>query len=102
MLVTWSGFRGLECRRRLGKEGAAPRDGALDAEIRKHGGGGEVHKKLQEASNTVDQGLVRTRAIGRKLRNVQELGSPEHAEPTILEDEIEEVEHTVNELASVG
>jgi DNA recombination protein RmuC len=62
----------------------------------------KVHKKLQEASNTVDQGLVRTRAIERKLRNVQELASPEHPEPTIIEDEIEEVEHTVNELVSVS
>ena len=62
----------------------------------------KVHKKLQEASTTVDQGLVRTRAIERKLRNVQELGSPEHPESTILEDEIEEVEHTVDELVSVS
>ena len=51
---------------------------------------------------TVDQGLVRTRAIERKLRNVQELGSPEHVEPALLDGEIEEVEHTVDELVSVS
>jgi DNA recombination protein RmuC len=32
-----------------------------------------VHKKLEEASNTVDRGLVRTRQIERKLRNVEAL-----------------------------
>lgn len=41
----------------------------------------KVHKKLQEASNTVDAGLVRTRAIERKLRDVQELpGTEDDAE----------------------
>lgn len=34
----------------------------------------KVQKKLQEAANTVDTGLVRTRAIERKLRNVE--GAP--------------------------
>jgi DNA recombination protein RmuC len=32
-----------------------------------------VQKKLQEANNTVETGLTRTRAIQRKLRDVQEL-----------------------------
>jgi DNA recombination protein RmuC len=35
----------------------------------------KVQKKLQEASNTVDAGLTRTRAIQRKLKDVQELPS---------------------------
>jgi DNA recombination protein RmuC len=34
-----------------------------------------VQKKLQEANNTVETGLTRTRAIQRKLRDVQELPS---------------------------
>ena len=34
---------------------------------------GKVQKKLQEASNTIDSAAVRTRAIERKLRDVQEL-----------------------------
>lgn len=33
----------------------------------------KVRKKLHEASNTVDDAARRTRAIGRKLKNVQEL-----------------------------
>lgn len=36
-----------------------------------------VQKKLQEASNTVDTGLVRTRAIERKLRGVEALPAAE-------------------------
>lgn len=33
----------------------------------------KVQKKIQEASNTIESAQTRTRAIGRKLRNVQEL-----------------------------
>ena len=33
----------------------------------------KVQKKLQEATNTIDTAAVRTRAIERKLRDVQEL-----------------------------
>ena len=36
-----------------------------------------VQKKLQEASNTIDTAAVRTRAIERKLRGVQELPAAE-------------------------
>ena len=43
----------------------------------------KVHKKLQEASNTVDAGLVRTRAIERKLRDVQELPGADDEEPPL-------------------
>ncbi|MBT3799698.1 MAG: DNA recombination protein RmuC, partial [Bacteroidetes bacterium] len=35
----------------------------------------KTQKKLQEASNVIDQAGVRSRAIERKLRNVQELPS---------------------------
>jgi DNA recombination protein RmuC len=37
----------------------------------------KVNKKLQEATNTMDQAAVRTRAIGRKLRAVEELPAAE-------------------------
>jgi DNA recombination protein RmuC len=40
----------------------------------------KVQKKLQEAANTVDTGLVRTRAIERKLRDVESLPSADSAE----------------------
>jgi DNA recombination protein RmuC len=40
---------------------------------------GKVQKKLQEASNTVDDAAQRTRAIGRKLRGVQELPAEQAA-----------------------
>ncbi len=42
----------------------------------------KTKKKLQEASNTIDDAAVRTRAIERKLRNVQEL--PENESPNLL------------------
>ncbi len=48
--------------------------GAVKAEFDKFGDIiGKVQKKLQEASNVIDSAAVRTRAIGRKLRDVQEL-----------------------------
>jgi DNA recombination protein RmuC len=37
----------------------------------------KVQKKLQEASNTVDLGLTRTRVLHRKLKGVQELPGPD-------------------------
>lgn len=53
-----------------------------------------LKKKLQEASNTVDKGLTRTRAIERKLRDVEALPSGEAATllpgPDIEEDEAAE------------
>ncbi len=42
----------------------------------------KVHKKLGEASNTIEEAQKRTRVIGRKLKDVQELPSGE--ESTIL------------------
>lgn len=37
----------------------------------------KVHKKLHEASSTIEKAQSRTRAIGRRLREVQELPIPE-------------------------
>jgi DNA recombination protein RmuC len=52
----------------------------------------KVKKKLQEASNTVDRGLTRTRAIARKLKDVEALPAAEAAAllPGGKLDEIEE------------
>jgi DNA recombination protein RmuC len=48
--------------------------GAVKTEFSKFGGVIEkVQKKLQEASNTMDQAATRTRAVARKLRSVHEL-----------------------------
>ncbi len=48
--------------------------GAVKAEFDKFGDIiGKVQKKLQEASNVIDSAAVRTRVIGRKLRDVQEM-----------------------------
>ena len=55
----------------------------------------KVQKKLQEANNTVDAGLTRTRAIQRKLRNVEELPAGASEAPMPLN--VEELE-----LESVG
>jgi DNA recombination protein RmuC len=51
-----------------------------------------VQKKLQEANNTVETGLTRTRVIQRKLKNIEELPTsatevsiPMDAEETVLE-----------------
>ena len=41
----------------------------------------KTKKKLQEASNTIDSAEVRTRAIERKLRNVQEISYDESVSP---------------------
>lgn len=48
--------------------------GAVKTEFGKFGGVlDKVQKKLQEASNTVDQAAVRSRAVARKLKGVQDL-----------------------------
>ena len=49
----------------------------------------KTKKKLQEASNTIDQAEVRTRAIERKLRDVQDLPQADTAE-LIEEPELQE------------
>jgi DNA recombination protein RmuC len=51
----------------------------------------KTKKKLQEASNTIDQAEVRTRAIERKLRDVQEIPQADTAE-LIEEPELQETE----------
>lgn len=45
-----------------------------------------VQKKLNEASNTIDDAATRTRAIGRKLRDVQELPAAEAQGLLLLPD----------------
>jgi DNA recombination protein RmuC len=50
----------------------------------------KTKKKLQEASNTIDQAEVRTRVISRKLSKVQELPSADSAkliEPVTIDDD---------------
>lgn len=54
-----------------------------------------VQKKLHQASETIEKAKVRSRAIGRKLRDVQELPANEAVAllpDTALEDETEEPE----------
>lgn len=59
--------------------------GAVKTEFGKFGGILEkTSKKLQEASNVIDQAGVRTRAIERKLKNVETL--PENESINLLED----------------
>jgi DNA recombination protein RmuC len=45
----------------------------------------KVQKKLQEASNTIDQAQTRNRAIGRKLKGVQELSTEDAGQVLMLE-----------------
>lgn len=45
----------------------------------------KVQKKLQEASNTIDDAAKRNRAIGRKLRDVEELPAAEAKAVLMLE-----------------
>jgi len=47
----------------------------------------KTQKKLQEASNVIEQANVRTRAITKKLRDVDEL--PKDSTINLLEDVIE-------------
>jgi DNA recombination protein RmuC len=46
----------------------------------------KVQKKLQEASNTVDSVAVRSRAIQRKLKDVEELPGPDVENALMLAD----------------
>ena len=62
--------------------------GAIKTEFRNFGGILEkTQKKLQEASNVIEQAGVRSRVIERKLRNVQELPKDEAME--LLTDTID-------------
>ena len=70
------GFRTLAIQKRSGEVWGVL--GAVKTEFGKFGGVLEkVQKKLQEASNTMHDAGVRTRAIERRLRDVQELPAPE-------------------------
>jgi DNA recombination protein RmuC len=67
--------------------------GGIKSEFSKFGSALErVQKKLQEASNTMDRAAVRSRAVERKLREVQEpskilsAGVPAEAEGPAQED----------------
>jgi DNA recombination protein RmuC len=51
----------------------------------------KTKKKLQEASNTIDKAEVRTRAIERKLKKVQEV-PPSDAVPLVEGSQEEEKE----------
>jgi DNA recombination protein RmuC len=61
--------------------------GGVKTEFAKYAGVLEkVQKKLQEANNTVEAGLTRTRVIQKKLKNVQELAAGEAPEVLDIED----------------
>jgi len=55
----------------------------------------KTKKKLQEATNVIDDASVRTRAIERRLRDVQEL--PQGESPTLLGEIVDAEEATGNE-----
>ena len=61
----------------------------------------KIHKKLQEASHSVDDGLRRTRVIDRKLRDVQALPSPDGSEVAFPEEEAVEAESEAAELVAL-
>jgi DNA recombination protein RmuC len=70
------GFRTLAIQKRSSEVWTVL--GAVKTEFGKFGGVLEkVQKKLEEASKQMDQAGVRTRAIERKLRGVQELPAAE-------------------------
>jgi DNA recombination protein RmuC len=50
----------------------------------------KTHKKLQEASNTIDDASKKSRTIERKLSKVQELPSPEVVATLPLPIDLEE------------
>jgi DNA recombination protein RmuC len=59
-------------------------------EIRRHLE--KVQKKLLEASETIEKAQVRTRAIGRKLKDVQDLPASEAQSLLMTESNIEHPE----------
>lgn len=58
----------------------------------------QVHKKIHQASETIEKAKVRTRAIGRKLKDVEELPASEASTvlPIAMRDNIAEYEGEVN------
>ncbi|MFA5206598.1 MAG: DNA recombination protein RmuC [Lentisphaeria bacterium] len=70
------GFRTLAIQKRSSEVWTVL--GAVKAEFGKFGEVlDRVHKKLQEAGNVIDQASVRSRAIGRRLKGVEELAGGE-------------------------
>ena len=64
-----------------------------------------VQKKLNQASDTIEKAKVRSRAIGRKLKDVQELPALESTallSPTLLADEAEPDEQDALEEEEAG
>jgi DNA recombination protein RmuC len=62
--------------------------GAVKTEWSKYGDILErVKKKLEEASNTIESAEQRTRVIGKRLRNVQELSAGDAQEALLLDQE---------------
>ena len=57
----------------------------------------KVHKKLHEATTTIDTAAVRTRAIERKLRDVQELPAPDATHAALLVADADGPAATVDE-----
>ena len=60
----------------------------------------KVHKKLEEASHVVEQAQTRSRAVGRKLRDVQET-TPADAQ-LLLEPAAGEDTNSVDETTENG
>lgn len=82
------GFRTLAIEKRSGEVWQLL--GAVKTEFGNFGGILEkTQKKLQEASNVIEQAGVRSRAIERKLKNVQEL--PKNEAVVLLADAIDNV-----------
>lgn len=87
------GFRTLAIQKRSSEVWAVL--GAVKTEFGKFGGViDKVKKKLEEASNVVDDVQVRTRAVERKLRHVQELPS---SLPVSLLEEVALLESDIDE-----
>ena len=74
--------------------------GAVKTEFGKFGTVLEkTKKKLQEATNTIEQAGVRSRAIERQLKNVEEL--PRHSKTAFLsEDSIENIPFKIENISS--
>jgi DNA recombination protein RmuC len=62
----------------------------------------KVQKKLHEASDSIEKAQTRTRAIGRKLRNVQELPAGEAQGVLMVESGIDNFEVEVDEVSSMN
>ncbi len=70
------GFRTLAIQKRSSEVWTVL--GAVKTEFGKFGDVlDKVHRKLEETTNTIDDAAKRTRAIERKLRNVEELPAPD-------------------------